>query len=205
MGDLQLTPPVDESISELARRTVRIGEAILVSHGATDDGSSIRIPIQDPAIQPAELFKLADLMQYWNPDWTMERAGFGGAGGGMPGIRGITYLDGPVLATYPRDEIRGTVLRRTANLGSNPSLAFKAGVDVGRAWQLRVYVNDEKILDKLIDGLYESPESDSRHWEDISIDLSDYKNQKVVLRLYQRVLVPHHEAGDAYWRDLTVQ
>jgi hypothetical protein len=205
MGDLQLTPPVDESISELARRTVRIGEAILVSHGATDDGSSIRIPIQDPAIQPAELFKLADLMQYWNPDWTMERAGFGGAGGGMPGIRGITYLDGPVLATYPRDEIRGTVLRRTANLGSNPSLAFKAGVDVGRAWQLQVYVNDEKILDKLIDGLYESPESDSRHWEDISIDLSDYKDQKVVLRLYQRVLVPHHEAGDAYWRDLTVQ
>jgi hypothetical protein len=27
----------------------------------------------------------------------------------------------------------------------------------------------------------------------------------VVLRLYQRVLVSYHEAGDAYWRDLTVQ
>jgi hypothetical protein len=205
MGDLQLTPPVDESISELARRTARIGEAILVSHGATEDGSSIRIPIEDPATQPAELFKLADLMQYWNPDWTMERAGFGGAGGGMPGIRGITYLDGPVLATYPRDEIRGTVLRRTVNLGSNPSLAFKAGVDAGRAWQLQVYVNDKKVLDELIGGLPKSRQSDSRHWEDISIDLSDYKNQKVVLRLYQRVLVSYHEAGDAYWRDLTVQ
>jgi len=205
MGDLQLTPPVDESISELARRTARIGEAILVSHGATDDGSFIRIPIEDPATQPAELFKLADLMQYWNRDWTMERAGFGGAGGGMPGIRGITYLDGPVLATYPRDEIRGTVLRRTVNLGANPSLAFKAGVDAGRAWQLQVYVNDNRVLDKLIGGLPKSRQSDSRHWEDISIDLSDYKNQKVVLRLYQRVLVSPHEAGDAYWRDLTVQ
>jgi len=211
MGDVQLTPPVDESISELALRTAKIGEAILVSHGATDNESSIQIPIQNPVTQPAELFKLADLMQYWNPDWTLERAGFGGAGGGMPAIRGITYLDGPVLATYPRDEIRGTVLRRTVNLGSNPSLTFTAGVDPGRAWQLQVYVNDEMVLDKLINGLHISPhdshhsQSDSHHWQNISIDLSHYKNQKVVLRLYQRVLVPHHEAGNAYWRDLTVQ
>lgn len=205
MGDLQLTPPVDESISELARRTARIGEAILLSHGATDDGSSLRILVQDPVTQPAEIFKLSDLMQYWNPDWTMERAGFGGAGGGMPGIRGITYLDGAVLATYPRDEVRGTVLRRTVSLGSHPSLAFKAGVDLGRAWQLQVYVNDKKVLDKLIDGLSESHQPGSRHWENIRVDLSGYKSQNVVLRLYQRVLIPHHEAGDAYWRDLTVQ
>ncbi len=205
MGPLQLTPPVDESISELARRTARIGEAILVAHGADNEGDSIRIPVQDPVTQPAELFKLADLMQYWNRDWTLERAGFGGAGGGMPGIRGITYLDGPVLATYPRDEVRGTVLRRTVNLGAAPSLQFMAGVDVGRAWQLQVYVNDKKVFDKLINGLRESSAADSRQWEHIRIDLSDYKNQQVVLRLYQRVLIPHHEAGDAYWRDLTVQ
>ena len=205
MGSLQLTPPVDESISELARRTVKIGEAILISHGAGDDGSSIRIPAQDPATQPAELFKLADLMEYWDRDWTMERAGFGGAGGGMPGIRGITYLDGQTLATYPRDEVRGTRLKRTLHLGSAPILEFRAGADVGRAWQLQVYVNDRKVFDKLIDGLYESRQGDGRHWEEISCDLSDYKGQRVVLRLYQRVLVPHHEAGNAYWRDLTVR
>jgi len=205
MGPLQLTPPVDESILELARRTERIGEAILISHGARDEGNSLRIPVQDPLTQPAELFKLADLMEYWYPDWTLERAGFGGAGGGMPGIRGITYLDDQVLATYPRDEVRGTVLRRTMHLGSAPSLKFKAGVDLGRAWQLHVFVNDEKLVDKLIDGLYASDQSASRYWEEISVDLSDYKNQTVVLRLYQRVLIPHHEAGDAYWRDLIVQ
>ena len=68
----------------------------------------------------------------------------------------------------------------------------------------QVYVNDKKVLDKLIDGPYESHLSDSRHWEDIRIDLFDYRDQKVVLRLYQRVLVPHHEAGNAYWRDLAV-
>jgi len=205
MGPLQLTPPVDESIAELARRTQSIGEAILIAHGASEDGNYLRIPVQDPLTQPAELFRLADLTKFWNPDWALERSGFGGAGGGMAGIRGITYLDGHVLATYPRDEVRGTVLKRTIHLGPTPWLNFKAGVDVGRAWQLQVYVNDKKIFDKLIEGVFESHQPDSRHWEEVHLDLSEDKNQTVVLRLYQRVLVPHHEAGNAYWRELTVE
>jgi ADP-ribosylglycohydrolase len=199
MGPLKLTPPVDESIIELTRRTEALGLAIAIAHGASDDGSTLRIPIQAPETQPAELFRLADLMQYWNPDWTLERAGFGGAGGGMPGIRGITYLDGDILATYPRDEVRGTVLRRTAKLGKDPALKFGAGVDPGRAWQLQVYVNDDKVLDKLIEG-----QSESRSWQDIEVNLAKYADQEVVLRLYQRVLIPHREAGNAYWRSLVV-
>jgi ADP-ribosylglycohydrolase len=198
MGPLTLTPPVDESITELAKRTAKIGEAILLAHGATADGNAIHIAIQEPVTQPAELFKLSDLMQYWNPDWTLERAGFGGAGGGLPGIRGITYLDGDTLATYPRDEIRGVVLRRTVTLGEDPHLSFHAGVDPGRAWQLQVYVNDQRILDQLIDGTADSK------WRDINLDVSTFRGQNVTLRLYQLVLIPHHEAGNAYWRDLVV-
>jgi hypothetical protein len=200
MGPLQLTPPVDESITELAHRTAKLGLAIAAAHGAVDDGNTLHIPIQAPEAQPAELFNLADLMQYWNPDWTLERAGFGGAGGGMAGIRGITYLDGEILSTYPRDEVRGTVLRRNAALGNHPVLKFKAGVDPGRAWQLQVYVNDDKVLDKLIEG-----KSGTVEWQDIEVDLSKYASQEVVLRLFQRVLIPHHEAGNAYWRDLVLQ
>jgi ADP-ribosylglycohydrolase len=200
MGPLQLTPPVDESITELARRTEKLGLAIAVAHGATDDGNTIHISPQVPETQPAELFSLADLLQYWNPDWMLLRAGFGGAGGGMPGIRGITYLDGDVLSTYPRDEVRGTVLKRVISLGKDPVLTFKAGVDSGRAWQLQVYVNDDKVLDKLIDS-----QTEARKWEDMEVDLSKYASQEVALRLYQRVLIPHREAGNAYWRDLKVK
>ena len=199
MGPLPLTPPVDESITQLARRTEKLGLAMAVAHGATDDASTLRIPIQTPETQPAELFTLADLIKYWNPDWTLERAGFGGAGGGMTGIRGITYLDGEILSTYPRDEVRGTVLRRTARLGKGPVLKFEAGVDPGRAWQLQVYVNDDKVLDKLIEGLLEN-----RQWEEVEVNLAKYADQEVVLRLYQRVLIPHREAGNAYWRNLVV-
>jgi hypothetical protein len=199
MGPLKLTPAVDESISDLAQRTAKLGLAIAAAHGASDDGNSLRIAIHAPVTQSAELFKLADLMQYWNPDWTLERAGFGGAGGGMPGIRGITYLDGDTLATYPRDEVRGTVLRRSVRLGKDPVLKFSAGVDPGRAWKLQVYVNDDKVFDKLIEG-----ESETRQWQDVEINLAKYANQEVVLRLYQRVLIPHHEAGNAYWRSLAI-
>jgi hypothetical protein len=205
MGPRKLTPPVDESISDLARRTARIGKAILAAHGASNDGSVLRIHVQAPMTQPAELFKLADLMKYWNPDWTLERAGFGGSGGDMPGIRGITYMDGQVLATYPRDEVRETILQRTMRFGPEPSLKFQAGADLGRAWQLQVFIDDTKVLDKLIDGVFATDESATRHWENIQIDLSGYANQTVVLQLYQRVLVPYHEAGNAYWRDLKVE
>src|SRR5262249_46451014 len=113
MGGVKLTPPVDERISDLARRTAAVGERLLTADGAKVAGEALTIPAQDVVTQPAELFALADLPKYWNPDWSLERAGFGGAGGGMRGIRGITHLDGDVLATYPRDEVRGVVLRRT--------------------------------------------------------------------------------------------
>jgi ADP-ribosylglycohydrolase len=200
MGPLQLTPPVDETISGLAERTAKLGLAIAASHGESDDGQALRIRLQEPTSLPAEVFTLADLMQYWNPEWTLERAGFGGAGGGLPGIHGITCLDSDVLSTYPRDEVRGTVLRRAVRLNDKPALAFDAGVDPGRAWRLDVYVNDESVLDQVMEG-----KSPDRQWQSFHLDLSRYANQKVTLRLYQFVLVPGHEPGNAYWRNLHVE
>jgi hypothetical protein len=152
-------------------------------------------------MQPAELFKLADLTQYWNPDWTLERAGFGGAGGGMGGLRGITYLDGDVLATYPRDEVRGVVLRRNVKLSNRPSLSFQVGADVGRAWELNVYANNNLLEKRIIEGGTDA----GRKWQDLKIDLSSVAGQTVHLRLYQRVLVPNRTAGNAYWKAIKLE
>jgi hypothetical protein len=201
MGPVTLTPPVDESISELAKRTVAIGEKFLLANGAKLNGQTLMIPAQEPATQPAELFSLADLMQFWNRDWKLERAGFGGAGGGMGGIRGITHLDGDVLATYPRDEVRGLVLRRTMKLSGNPSLSLEVGCDAGRAWELNVYANN-KLLEKRI---VESSTDGGRKWQQMKVDLKEFAGQAVHLRLYQRVLVPNRVAGNAYWKNLEVE
>jgi len=206
MGDLHLTPPVDESISALARRTAIIGEKILLLHGARLDADRLIIPVEQPITQQAELFSLADFTKLWDPDWTLERAGFGGAGGGIEGIRGGTHLEGQVLSIFPRDEVRGALLRRSVELSDTPFLTFDAGADAGRAWHLQVFVNNDKLLDQLIEGRSMTQENAlDRRWEHIHLDLSAYRKQSVVIRLYDLVLVPNHHAGNSYWRGLQLQ
>jgi hypothetical protein len=206
MGDVRLTPPVDESISALARRTAVIGEKILLLHGAKLDGDDLIIPVEQPTTQQPELFSLADFTKLWNPDWTLERAGFGGAGGGIEGIRGGTHLEDAVLSIFPRDEVRGALLRRSVELSDSPFLTFDAGADAGRTWHLQVFVNNDKLLDQLIEGRPATQENAlDRHWEHIHLDLAAYKKQSVVIRLYDLVLVPNHQAGNSYWRDLQLQ
>ncbi len=206
MGPLQLTPPVDERISDLARRTEAIGEKILLAHGARLTHDALVISAQQPITQQPELFALADLMQWWNPEWTLQRAGFGGAGGGLEGVRGDTYLDGDTLSIWPRDEVRGALLERKVELGDHSSLNVDVGADSGRAWHFVAYVNNDKVLDRLIEGdaLTATNESE-RHWEHVHLDFGAYKGQSAVLRLYDLVLVPNKYAGNSYWKRLEFQ
>ncbi len=201
MGPVTLTPPVNERISDLAKRTAAIGEKILRANGGSIARDTIAIPVRQPITQPAELFKLSDLMQFWNKDWQLERAGFGGVGGGLGGIRGITHLDGDVLATYPRDEVRGMQLRRVAKLSATPTLKFQAGVDAGRAWELNVYADNKQALKRIFVGDADGP----RKWEEVKVDLSEFAGKTVTLRLYQRVLLPNRTAGNAYWKALELK
>jgi hypothetical protein len=201
LGGLKTTPPVDEKISDLAARTAAIGEKFLAANGAAISGGTLRFTPQEPVTQAAEKFRLADLMQYWNPEWKLERAGFGGAGGGMTGIRGITFLDGDVLATYPRDEVRATLLSRRLKLSAEPRLTFQAGSIPGRAWELNVYANNQRLVQQIIDA----PTPGQVNWHPIDVDLSAFAGQDVTLRLYQRVFVPRRTAGNAYWKELKVE
>jgi ADP-ribosylglycohydrolase len=207
LGPVTLTPPVDESISALGDRTAAIGEKILLANGAKREADNLVIPIEQPVTQAPELFKLADFTKLWNqPDWTLDRAGFGGGTGGISGIRGQTYIDGDVLAIFPRDEVRGALLRRSLTLSDHPSLSFDAGADPGRAWHLNVFANNDKLLDKLITGAPTTQKTGPpRHWEHIHLDLSPYKQQSVVLRLYDLILVPGHQAGNSYWKNLALR
>lgn len=200
MGTFVITPPVDESISKLAKRTTLAGEHILKKNGTQVSAKGLVIPIQEPVTQTAELFKLADLTAYWNPAWALERAGVGGAGGGMGGIRGNTYLDKDILATYPRDEVRGLLLSRTIKISNEKELSLEVGADAGRVWRLEIYADNTKLFNRLIQG-----GSEERKWQKIKIDLSRFKDQSITLRLYQRVLIKGKEAGNAYWKNIEIK
>jgi hypothetical protein len=207
LGHVTVTPPVNESLTELARRTAAIGVQIVNANGAATAAGRIRInPAQaEPVALPPESFRIDDLTQYWNPDWKLQRAGVGGAGGGMRGLRGNTYLDGDVLATYPRDEVRGLLLTREFTpTGASSVLTLDAGVDAGRAWQLDVFVGNQQVLTKLIEA--KAAPTQARAWQTIRVPLDKWAGKPVTLRLYQRVLLgPEWASGNAYWRSLKVQ
>jgi hypothetical protein len=200
MGKVVFTTPVDESILELARRTAVLGEKILKAQNARIDRDTIVILAQSVVTQPAERFVLADLMKYWNPDWTLERAGFGGASPGWQRIFCMTGLEGDVLTTFPRDSVRACVIRRTAKLSAAPRLTFDVGTEAGRAWELLVYVNNTLTQQQPIVG-----DSGERTWRTISIDLKEHAGRETTLRLYQRVLVANRTAGNALWRNLKLE
>ena len=200
LGKIVLTPAVHETISGLAARTAALGEKIVRQQGAIVSGGRITLSRQRVVTQPAELFRLADLMQYWNPRWKLERAGFGGALGGMPGIRGITFLDSNVLATYPQDEVRGVLMTRRLRIDGPRVLSFEAGVDSQRVWRCMVLANNKVLFDKLIEG-----GSHSRTWQMVKADLSAFNGDTVTLRIYQRVLIPGRAAGNAYWKNLRIE
>ncbi len=117
----------------------------------------------------------------------------------MPGIRGITYLDGDVLATYPRDEARSLVLRRTVKLGSSPTLSVEVAAEPKRAWMLEVYAGNQRIHRQTIAGT-----GPGRTLIPLSFDLSAYAGRETTLRLYQRTLLPGADLppGNALWRNL---
>lgn len=197
IGKYPLKHPVDEKISEIARRTVAVGQEILLKNGVNIRGATLFIPVEEPRTQAPELFRLSDLTDFWNPDWQLERAGFGGTNSGMHGMKGITCLEGDILSTYPRDEVRGLLLSSILTVDGIQKLVFDAGVDPGKAWELNVYVNNERTMQRVIEG-----ETNDRHWETVEIDMRPYEKKKVKIRLYQRVLIPGKESGNAYWKNI---
>jgi hypothetical protein len=199
MGPVQFRTPVEERISDIIRRIAALGAKMIAANGGTVRDSFLTVPHRAVATQPAERFTLSDLMAFWNPDWKLDRAGFGNA---RSRCARTTFLDGDVLATWPRDEVRGLVLRRTVKLSAQPSLELDVAADSGCAWQLDIYVNNTSVLRRLIDG---GGERGNRNWHKISADLASFRGQDVDIRIYQRALLPDQYGGNAYWRSIRLQ
>ncbi len=194
-----LTPPVDESVTDLAKRTAAVGRKMVLANRGRADGQSLLIPVEPVKTQAPELFRLADLMRYWNPDWRLERAAAGGTSGGWMGLLGMTCLDGDVLVTNPRD-VRGVVLRRTATLSADPLLALEVGADPDRAWQLLVYADHTLLLSQTIEG-----KGRERAWVPVRVGLEAFAGRQVTLRLYQTRQVRDRIPGNACWRAIRLE
>lgn len=200
MGNVELTPPVDERISDVIKRIAALGRKMVAANGGRVDDGGLTVPYRAVATQPAELFQPGDLTKYWDPDWKLERAAFAGRAGG--GCRQSTYLEDGVLATWPRDEARGLVFRRTLKLGANPSLELEVAVDHGCAWRLDVFANNANLLERVIEG---GNQSGQRNWQKVTVEMPAFAGQEVEIRVYQRTVIPGRIAGNAYWRSMKIR
>lgn len=201
MGGLSL-PPVDESISALGQRTAAFGEKMLLAHGATLSGDTLVIAREAVTTQPLERFALADLMRYWQPEWTLEHAGFGATSGGMDGYPGGTWLSEGVLTTWPRELMRGVVLKRRLTLpAGSPRLVVEVAADPGRAWGFSFYVNNKLMAKQPVVG------GEDRGWQAIETDLTPFAGQEVTLRLYQNLLAANRlrPPSAAHWRTIVLK
>ncbi|MBE0659823.1 MAG: ADP-ribosylglycohydrolase family protein [Bryobacteraceae bacterium] len=187
LGDLPVRPAVDEPISGIARRIAVLAPRIAAAHP--------ELLSPRPRALPLQRFKQADLMQWWNPEWSLERAGFGGGLGGMTGLRGATYLDGETLVTWPEAEARGLLLRRKLTPKSGDVVSVEIRADQGRHWQLEIYAGNQRILGRLID----------ENWQTVSVPLDSRAGKPTEIRIYQRInLTGNLIASSAHWRRLTV-
>lgn len=223
LGPLEVKPSVDISITTLADQTVEVAEKIMKKEGVPIHEDSFFIKEVRLSEIPAEVFSPNEFSNYWNKDWILERAGHGAPGGGHRGIRGGTFLDGDILSTFPRDEVRGVVLRRELQVMNGDSLKFAVAADPGRTWKLEVFIDNTKVLSQLVDGgppiswfgirddYFPSPTEEYkasscvRKFRDIAIDLSRYRDTLIMIRLYQHTLVRNRYPGNAYWRSVVIE
>ena len=151
---------------------------------------------------PLERVTLGDLTRYWQPEWSLDRAGFGATIGGRGGYPGGTWLSDGVLTTWPRELMRGVVLTRQVKLpAGTPHLTVEVAADSGRTWEFSLCVNNREIEKRPIIG------GAKREWQTIEADLSPFAGQTVTLRLYQNLLtgIQTRPPSAAHWKSITLK
>jgi hypothetical protein len=139
-------------------------------------------------------------MSYWNPAWELSGAGLGAEGDALRLSRGTTYLEGDTLVTFPRDEIRGVVLSRTARLGIAPRLSLEVSAEPGKGWHLEIFAGNERLASQPVEGRKGEPA-----WQRIDVDLGPFAGREARLRIYQRTLVGGRLPSTARWRRIELR
>lgn len=184
-----ILPPVDESITNLAERTVKVGKAILSDNGIMAKNDFLQIPVEKIITQAPELFTVSDIVKKWDADWQIEHA------------RKLTNLRNDTeLSTYPALVSISMYLYRTIKVEDKNTLVLTVAAETGKCWMLRVFVDNDKVLEKMIETT-----DDANKWQTVKIDLTAHKGQTVLVRLYQNVDFLDRLTGNAYWKKITLQ
>lgn len=187
MGSASL-PPVDESITTLAERTIKIGIDILKDNGIAIQNNFLLIYPQKIITQPAELFTENDMLKKWDVDWQIVNSRKG------------TYVEDDVLITYPAIAARGMYLHKILSVKDKSSLVLNVAAEQNKSWKLRVFLDNNRVLEQIIEA-----KDETSRWQTVKIDLSKHKGKEVMVRLYQNVDFTDKWAGNAYWKKIIIE
>ncbi|MEO7767707.1 MAG: ADP-ribosylglycohydrolase family protein, partial [Ferruginibacter sp.] len=184
MGKAKL-PPVDETITGLADRTVKIGTIILKDNGIAFANNFFQIAVQKTVTQAAEIFTANDMVHKWDNGWQIVQARKG------------VFIENGALATFPAIAARSLYLQRTMPVADKDTMLITVKAEENKSWKLRVFIDNDKVYEQLIASTIATPD-----WQTVKIDLAKYKGREVIIRLYQNVDYTDTWAGNAYWKKI---
>jgi hypothetical protein len=179
-------PPVGETLTSLAARTAKVGIEILKANGIKLENGILDIPGAQIITQPAEIFELDELVSHWNADWKIKNA-----------MRNC-YLEGNALITGPKLAPVGMYLYRNIKVSPHDTLKLCIAAETNKCWEMKVLVDNDKIYSKIIES-----NTAADKWQNISVDLSKYNGQTVLIRLYQNTIIEGRYTGNAYWKTIS--
>ncbi|ODU23596.1 MAG: dehydrogenase [Verrucomicrobia bacterium SCN 57-15] len=130
----------------------------------------------------------------WNPEWRVFAAVHQNSPRKLPDFAGKHN----VLVTHPSSASEPAMLERTLTIpsGKKTMLSAQVAADENGTWELRVRVNDRLIKTQTVDRA-------NGTWKTVSLDLSQFAGEKVVMRLENGSR--DHENEFAYWSELQVK
>jgi hypothetical protein len=170
-----LAPPQDGKPLDDARKQEIIG-------GGGDDQAST-IPRRD-----------GESLALWAPEWQLVCPEFEEAPAKLPEFAGRSN----VLLTHPVDERTPAALVRTLTLPASgrANLKFSVAAHEQGDWELRVKAEGEVIHRQIVSH-------DGERWKAVQIDLSQFANRRIVLRLENAANNWSYEFG--YWANLRLE
>ena len=131
----------------------------------------------------------------WAPGWQIDSGKAMGVPAKFPEWNGRAN----VLATRPHDRTTAAAIARpyVPPVGRESTLRFWVAAEPGAPWELRVVVDGEVILHKIIDTM-------AQRWVPIRADLRPFAGRRVVVRLENRSANGQLNAGfwaDVQWED----
>ncbi len=174
----------DYSFDTLIPACQRIAESIIRRAGGTIAGDTYTIPIQSP--QPPDTLEQwvhqvealdeslpQNVVDLWNPAWRVIASGHDMD----PGLRSQEFERESVLVLHPVDEQTPAAIVGSFSIpgGGSPRLVIETTSHPRGDYLLRVFINEEVKLERVIDSKGE--------WTNVKVDLMPYTGKDIDVRI----------------------